>query len=82
MAEGQVTTSVVCGGQLLVFSCYLQHWQHENAHSYKDGMARNHMTQLTVTVDVMMLFLLISIHSAGSNLLVHSTEWHLEESEV
>ena len=39
------------------------------------------MTQLTVAVDVLMLPS-ISTHSTGSNLLVHITEWHLEESEV
>ena len=42
-------------------------------------MARNHMTQLAV--NVLMLFL-VSTHSPGLNLLVHSTEWHLQGSEV
>ena len=45
-------------------------------------MARNHMTQLTVAVDVLTLLPSISTHNTGSNLLVHITEWHLEESEV
>ena len=40
------------------------------------------MAQLAVTVDVMMLLPSISTLSTGSNLLVHITEWHLEESEV
>ena len=39
------------------------------------------MTQLAVTVNVLM-FPLVSTHSAGSNLLVPSTEWHLQGPEV
>ena len=45
-------------------------------------MARNHMTQLAVAVNVLMLLPLVSTQCAGSNLQVHSTEWHLEGSEV
>ena len=41
-------------------------------------MARNHTAQLTVVINVVMLPP-ISTHSAGSNLLVHSIEWHLED---
>ena len=44
-------------------------------------MPRNHITQLVVMVNVLMLSS-VSTHSAGSNFLVHSTEWHLEGSEV
>ena len=45
-------------------------------------MARDNMTNLAVTVDVLMLLPSISTHSSGLNLLVHITEWHLEKSEV
>ena len=45
-------------------------------------MARDHMTNLTMTADILMLLPSISTHSTGSNLLVYITEWHLEESEV
>ena len=41
-------------------------------------MARDHMTQLAVAVNVLMLLSLVSTHSASLNLLVHSTEWHLQ----
>ena len=44
-------------------------------------MARDHKTQLAAMVNVLM-FPSVSTHSAGSNLLVHSTEWHLQGSEV
>ena len=44
-------------------------------------MARDHMTQLTVTVNVLMLSS-ETTHIASSNFLVHSTKWHLQGSEI